>query len=321
MSTVLTRAGTAAASTAGPDASEIALLKLAREGDGDAFAKLTVAYRAELCAHCYRMLGSIHDAEDALQDALLRAWLGLPGFEGRSSMRTWLHAIASNAALDIARRRSRRELPMNLSPAAENGTSACKPRTPLPEPHPSHWLTATTATPPDARYEQRESVELALTAALRGLPSLQRTALLLCAVAGFPAADIALQLGTSTASINSALQRARANARARGPALSRQQVPRTPGSRRIRAIAGRYADAMERGDTATQISLLRAWHQADLERLAGQWPGRAGSGRTPTSVVARQAGDRDCGPGRQSTPSVPCAAVTPLLSPPRPRRM
>ncbi len=257
MSTATIRAGTAAAQTARPDVGEMALLKLAREGDGDAFGQLVGAYRAKLHAHCYRMLGSVHDAEDALQDTLLRAWRGLPAFEGRSSVRTWLYAIATNTALDIARRRSRRELPMNLSPAAGRGAGPGKAHTgpPWPEPHRGQWLAAA-APPPDARYEQRESVELAFTAALQHLPPLQRAALLLREVAGFPAADIARQLGTSTASVNSALQRARATARDRMPAATQQQVPRALGDQRIKAIAGRYADAVERGDADTLISML-----------------------------------------------------------------
>jgi RNA polymerase sigma-70 factor, ECF subfamily len=258
MNTTITTAETAAAQTARPDASEMALLKLARDGDGDAFGELADAYCAKLHAHCYRMLGSAHDAEDALQDALLRAWCGLPGFEGRSSVRSWLYAIATNTALDIARRRSRRELPMNCSPAAGNRADPGKARTgrPWPDPHPGHWLAATAETTPDARYEQRESVELAFIAALRHLPPLQRAALLLREVAGFPAAEIARQLGTSTASVNSALQRARATARDRIPARSQQQVLRAPGDQRIKATAQRYADAMERGDTDTLISML-----------------------------------------------------------------
>src|SRR5690349_15829014 len=104
-----------------PRADEAALLKLAADGDERAFSELVEAHRAELRAHCYRMLGSVHDAEDALQDALLRAWRGLPGFQGRSSVRSWLYAIATNTALDIARHRSRRELPVSFGPSAQPG--------------------------------------------------------------------------------------------------------------------------------------------------------------------------------------------------------
>jgi RNA polymerase sigma-70 factor, ECF subfamily len=151
-------------SETGPPASEAALLAQARDGDQTAFGDLVGAYRAELRAHCYRMLGSVHDAEDALQDALLRAWRNLPGFEGRSTFRSWLYAIATNTAIDIGRHRSRRELPVSFGPPAAAAT-------PLPdalwlEPFPDQWLSAGPASSPEARYDQRESVELAFLVAL-----------------------------------------------------------------------------------------------------------------------------------------------------------
>jgi RNA polymerase sigma-70 factor (ECF subfamily) len=242
----------------GENAAEMALLTLAREGDGDAFGELADAYRAELRAHCYRMLGSVHDAEDALQDALLRAWRGLPGFEGRSSVRSWLYSIATNTALDIARRRSRRELPVDFGPAAGQRADLDEPLTELSwlEPYPDQWLADDASASPEARYEQRESVELAFIAALQHLPPLQRAVLLLREVVGLSSAEISRQLGTSAASVNSALQRARAAARDRLPARNQQQVLRALGDQRIKAIVERYADATERGDADTLISML-----------------------------------------------------------------
>jgi RNA polymerase sigma-70 factor (ECF subfamily) len=240
------------------DVDETTLLKLSRDGDQDAFGELAGAYRAQLQAHCYRMLGSVHDAEDALQEALLRAWRSLPGFEGRSSVRSWLYAIATNTALDIARHRSRRELPVDFGPGGEPGADPdASPADPAwLEPYPDQWLGADAGSSPEARYEQRESVELAFVVALQHLPPLQRAVLLLREVLGFSTAEISSQLGTSAPSVNSALQRARATTRSRLPGQSQQATLRLLGDRRARTIVARYADATERGDVDTLISML-----------------------------------------------------------------
>jgi RNA polymerase sigma-70 factor (ECF subfamily) len=237
---------------------EQTLLERARGGDEVAFGELIEAHRAELRAHCYRMLGSLHDAEDALQDALLRAWRGLPGFEGRSSVRSWLYAIVTNAALDITRHRSRRELPVDFGPAAQPGQEADAPAAePLwLEPYPDQWLAGVPSASPEARYEQRESIELAFVIALQQLPPLQRAVLILREVMGFSAAEISGQLGTSVPSVTSALQRARVTVRARRPARSQQATLSALGDERTRSIAQRYADAIERGDADTLISML-----------------------------------------------------------------
>jgi len=233
---------------------ERSLLKLAADGDAAAFDELAGAYRAELRAHCYRLLGSVHDAEDALQEAMLRAWRSLAGFEGRGSVRSWLYSIATNTALDVARHRSRRELPVDFSPAADPGAELTAPGTELPwmEPFPDQWLAAE----PEASYEQRESLELAFVVALQHLPPLQRAALLLREVLGFSTVEIASQLETSAASVNSALQRARGTVRALLPSQTQQSTLRQLGDQRTRALVERYADAMERHDLATLISML-----------------------------------------------------------------
>jgi RNA polymerase sigma-70 factor, ECF subfamily len=239
-------------------ADDTALLNLAREGDESAFAELVGAHRAQLRTHAYRMLGSVHDAEDALQEALLRAWRGLPGFEGRSSVRSWLYSIVTNAALDISKGRSRRELPVDFGPAAGPGDDLGQPLTDPVwlEPYPDRWLTGQAGSSPEAAYEQRESVELAFVVMLQKLPPLQRAVLILREVAGFSAAEISAQLGTSVPSVNSALQRARAAARAGLPARSQQSTLRAIGDQRTRAIVEQYMDAIERGDADTLVSML-----------------------------------------------------------------
>ncbi len=239
-------------------AEETRLLALARGGDQSAFGELARTYHAELRAHCYRMLGSLFDADDALQEALLRAWRNLAGFEGRSSLRSWLYAIATNAALDAARHRSRRELPVDFRSAAGAGASLDAPMTDRPwlEPYPDRWLAQGLSLSPEASYEQRESVELAFIVALQYLAPLQRAVLLLREVAGFSAAEIADQLGTSPASVTSALQRARAAVRDRLPATSQQATLRLLGDQRTRALVRRYADAIERGDADALIGML-----------------------------------------------------------------
>jgi RNA polymerase sigma-70 factor (ECF subfamily) len=239
-------------------ADERALLKLARDGDEEAFSELVGPHRAQLRAHSYRMLGSVHDAEDALQEALLRAWRGLGGFEGRSSVRSWLYSIVTNAALDITRHRSRRELPVDFGPAAGQadhlGAAVTDPI--WLEPFPDRWLTGDEAPSPETAYEQRESIELAFIVALQKLPPLQRAVLLLREVVGFSAAETAAQLGGSLASVNSALQRARTTVRGGLPDRSQQETLRTLGDERTRAIVERYMDAMERGDADALVSML-----------------------------------------------------------------
>jgi RNA polymerase sigma-70 factor (ECF subfamily) len=226
--------------------------------DSEEFSELAAAHFAELRAHCYRMLGSVQDAEDAVQDALVRAWKATDRFEGRGPVRSWLYSIATNAALDIARHRSRREFPADLgAPAGPGATldpSVMDP--PWLEPYPDRWLAQVALPSPEARYEQRESIELAFVAVLQHLPPLQRAVLLLREVAGFSAAETASQLGTSVASVTSALQRARGTVQERLPGPSQQSTLRTLGDQRTRDIARRYADAMERGDIGTLSAML-----------------------------------------------------------------
>jgi RNA polymerase sigma-70 factor, ECF subfamily len=189
------------------------LLDAACDGDEDAFRRLVEPHRAELHAHCYRMLGSLHDAEDALQEALLRAWRGLCRFHGRSALRRWLYRITTNACLDALGKRPKRVLPIDHGPAAEShGGDGGEPLAEWVwmEPYPDEALGLVDGyAAPEARYEQREAVELAFVAALQHLPSRQRAVLVLRDVLGFSAQEVSESLGATVASVNSALQRAR----------------------------------------------------------------------------------------------------------------
>jgi RNA polymerase sigma-70 factor, ECF subfamily len=224
-----------------------ALLTAARAGDEHAFRQLVEPHRRELHAHCYRMLGSVHDAEDAVQDTLLRAWRGLQGFEGRSSLRSWLYAIATNSSLKQAERR--RVLPVDLSPAAEHGAELGPPlaETVWIEPYPSG---------PEASYEQREALELALIAAVQRLPPGQRAVLLLREVLGFSAAEVADAIETSVPAVNSLLQRARRALEERLPRQSQQTTLRALGDATVRAVVDNYMDAWQRGDMDAVVAML-----------------------------------------------------------------
>ena len=224
------------------------LLTAARAGDENAFAALVEPHRRDLHAHCYRMLGSLQDAEDALQDALLRAWRGLGRFEGRASLRTWLHRIATTACLDLAKRRPARVLPIAYGPPADPHDGAGPPLTESVwvEPYPDEHLA----------YEQRESVELAFVAALQHLPASQRAVLILREVLGFSAREVADTLETSVPSVNSALQRARKAVDERLPAQSQQATVRALGDKRLEQLVSAYVDAWERGDVEAVTALL-----------------------------------------------------------------
>ncbi|WP_422751810.1 sigma-70 family RNA polymerase sigma factor [Micromonospora sp. WMMD708] len=234
-----------------------ATLTRARGGDDAAFTALVAPLRPELHAHCYRMLGSPHDADDALQEALLRAWRALPRFEGRSSLRTWLYTVATRTCLDLATGRGRRALPVDLGPASEHAVpgDVAADHVRWLGPYPDAALAAGPAAP-DVRYEQREAVELAFVAALQHLPGNQRAALLLFDVLGFTAAEIAAMTGTSAGSVNSALARARRVVAERVPARSQQQALRTLGDARLREVAAGYATALENGDADALVALL-----------------------------------------------------------------
>jgi RNA polymerase sigma-70 factor (ECF subfamily) len=239
--------------------SERDLLAAAKRGDHDGFGRLVAPYRRELYAHAYRMLGSPADAEDALQDALLGAWRGLSRFEGRSSLRSWLYTITTNASLKAIQRRPKRVLPIDYGPPADPHD---RPREPLVEsvwiePSPDeHLFVEDASASPEARYEQHESVELAFIAALQHLPARQRAVLILRDVLGFSARETAEMLETTAVSIDSALQRAHKTVEKRLPEHSQQTALRSLGDAELRKLVDGYMKAWESADVSAIAAML-----------------------------------------------------------------
>jgi RNA polymerase sigma-70 factor, ECF subfamily len=229
-----------------------AVVSAARNGDEGAFRELVAPHRRELRAYCYRMAGSLDDADDLLQESLLRAWRGIASFEGRSSVRTWLYRVTWSACVDALESRSPRTLAVDLGPPAD-------PDEPMPPPRLGGWigpcsptLYSEEAPSPEARYSAHESVALAFLAALQLLPPKQRATLLARDVLGWSAEECAAELETSVASVNSALQRAR-DTIDKQAAKWRPQLPDEPTSR---ALLARYIQAWEQADVAALVSLL-----------------------------------------------------------------
>jgi RNA polymerase sigma-70 factor (TIGR02960 family) len=227
--------------------------------DEDAFERLTAPYRRELHVHCYRMLGSVQDAEDMLQETLMAAWRGLDRFEERSSLRTWLYRIATNACLGMLRRgRTQRELPPPPEPpGAYPAASGATVEPVWLEPYPDVWLDdlPDAAPGPEARYDAKESIELAFVTALQQLSARERAAVVLKDVLGFRAAETAELLDTSPAAVNSALQRGREKLDRAARNRPSEAVP-MPGSDEERDLVGRFASAFEAGDVDSVVALL-----------------------------------------------------------------
>jgi RNA polymerase sigma-70 factor, ECF subfamily len=231
------------------------LVARAVAGDDEAFRVLVEPYRGELHVHCYRMLGSVQDAEDVLQETLVAAWRGLKGYEGRAGIRTWLYRIATNRCLNALRasQRRTRTVPPTAVPFPEP-TRSVEPI--WLQPYPDALLDGVpdAAPGPEARYERREAISLAFVTAMQSLPPRQRAVLVLRDVLGFRAAEVAGMLDTTEDAVASALKRARSGV----PATDRD-VATLPGS--TRAVAARFADAIEGGDVDALVELLTddAW--------------------------------------------------------------
>jgi RNA polymerase sigma-70 factor (ECF subfamily) len=234
------------------------LLTRARAGDGDAFRELTEPYRRELQVHCYRMLGSFQDAEDALQDTLLAAWQGLGGFEGRASIRTWLYRIATNRCLNALRSASRRPARAWDVPHVEPPEPTRLGEVVWLEPYPDALLEGAIGVPlgPEARYERTEAVSLAFVTALQVLPARQRAVFILRDVLGYHADEVAGMLDSTVESVNGALKRARAGLRRRLPPTGDREPPPAPGSPAERALVERFVRAYESADLDALVALL-----------------------------------------------------------------
>ncbi|MEU4804765.1 sigma-70 family RNA polymerase sigma factor [Actinosynnema sp. NPDC023587] len=278
-------------------------LDRARAGDDDAFTRLVEPLRRELHAHCYRMLGSAHDADDALQDALLRAWRGLARFEGRGSLRSWLYSVATRTCLDVVEHRGRRALPVDLGPSSDRvvvGDAALTGVAWL-GPYPDTGLDG-----PGARYEQREAVELAFVAALQHLPGNQRAALVLFEVLGFPVAEIAGIMGTSTTSVNSALARARRIVAEKVPPATQQRTLRMMDDVRLREVVEGFATALARGDADALVALLTEDVTWSMPPLPAWYAGRSAVMGFVTAVPFRCGSWRHLTTVANAQPAVAC---------------
>jgi RNA polymerase sigma-70 factor (ECF subfamily) len=235
------------------------------------FAALADPFRGELLAHCYRLLGSIHDAEDVVQDTYVRAWRGYERFEGRSSLRRWLYTIATRACLTALERAARRPLPSGLGAPSDDHRVALAPATddvPWLQPLPDALLEANGADPASV-VAARAGIRLAFVAALQHLPARQRAVLILREVLAWPAADVADMLGTSVAGVNSALQRARAHLR--DLALVADEVAEPAD---LRGVLDRYVAAFERADLDRLADLVRADVELEMPPIPTWFTGR-----------------------------------------------
>jgi RNA polymerase sigma-70 factor (TIGR02960 family) len=264
------------------------LLQRARGGDRDAFSALVEPHRGELQVHCYRMLGSLQDAEDALQETLLAAWLGLDGFEGRSSIRTWLYRIATNRCLNLLRSSARRTVTAAPLPVAPHGPSRTGEVLWL-QPYPDALLDGLPdrAPGPEARYESREAISLAFVTALQLLPPNQRAALLLRDVLGYRARETAELLGLTEDAVTSALKRARAamdRRRSPGP------PPPPPASREERALLERFVAAFTELDVDALLALMTDDVWVRMPPLPFEYRGTAAAHRFFTATAPHRHG-------------------------------
>jgi RNA polymerase sigma-70 factor (ECF subfamily) len=233
------------------------LIARARSGDSEAFGQLVEPYRRELQVHCYRILGSLQDAEDALQETLLASWQGLAGFEERASVRTWLYQVATRRCLNALRSRRRRPAaspPPGMDPPEPTRLNEVT----WLEPYPDVLLEGLpdSSPGPEARYEAQEAISLAFVIALQLLPPRQRAVLILRDVLAFRARETATVLGSSEESVTSALRRARATLRRELPPSARQEPPPPPGSAREQELLGRLTRAFEANDLDSLVALL-----------------------------------------------------------------
>jgi RNA polymerase sigma-70 factor (TIGR02960 family) len=274
------------------------LIERARSGDGEAFRELTDPYRRELQVHCYRFLGSLQDAEDALQEILLAAWRGIGGFEGRASVRTWLYQIATNRCLNILR--SARRQPAEWSvPGVEAPEPSRFGEVTWLEPYPDILLEGVALTSgPESRYEASEAISLAFVTALQMLPPRQRAVLILRDVLGFSGAETAGMLSATVDSVNSALKRARAAVQGRARLARRREPPPPPDSPAERALAARLTTAYQSGDVSQLVALLTDDVRVSMPPVPLEYHGLAAAARFHATVVFRLGRTYDLVPTR-----------------------
>jgi len=262
------------------------LISRARAGDRDAFGELTEPYVRELQVHCYRMLGSFQDAEDALQDTLLAAWQGFGGFEGRASLRTWLYRIATTRCLNARRSASRRSAKGWNIPKVEPPEPTRLGEVVWLEPYPDALLEGVADVPPgpEARYEQTESISLAFVTALQVLPPRQLAVLILRDVLGFHASEVAGMLDSTVESVNSALKRARASLQRQQPAAAGHDRPPASGSAAEDAIVARFVRAYESADLDALVALLTDDVFVSMPPMPFEYEGREIAARFCTSL-------------------------------------
>jgi RNA polymerase sigma-70 factor (ECF subfamily) len=292
-------------STATTQTEEAAILHAVRAGDESAFTALAERYRRQLHVHCYRMVGSLEDAEDLVQDTLLRAWRGRSGFEGRSLFRTWLYRIATNACLNALTRAPRRVLPPDLAPAAAGAPAEPLSGTEIPwlQPYPDRLLEpeAPSETEPEAAVVSRETFELAYLAAIQHLPPRQRAVLILRDALDWSAKETAALLETSVASVNSALQRARETLRARLPAGRLDWARASDPTEAERAVLQRYMDCHEQADTAALAALLREDVRLTMPPVPSWYEGREAIVALISGCFEPEFGHLRCVPTRANT--------------------
>ncbi|MDX6366381.1 MAG: hypothetical protein QOK30_1457 [Nocardioidaceae bacterium] len=266
------------------------LLDRARAGDGDAFAELVGGYRRELHVHCYRILGSVTDADDAMQDTLLSAWRSIAGYEGRASLRTWLYRIATSRCLNLLRsasRRPRTSLPGDVQPPEPTRLGSVS----WLEPYPDVLLLETLPSPvagPEARAQSREAISLAFVTALQLLPPRQRAVLVLRDVLDFSARESAVMLDTTEQSVTSALKRARATLRRETPASEGRQPPPLPDSPVEQELVLRLTDAFEAGDVDAMVALMTEDARLTMPPVPLEYQGRELAGRFFAAVAFRE---------------------------------
>jgi RNA polymerase sigma-70 factor (ECF subfamily) len=271
---------------------EAQLLARAQSGDEAAFEALTEAFRSELQVHCYRIVGSVQDAEDLVQEILVAAWRALGGFEGRSSVRSWLYRIATNRCLNHLRSRGRRlpEVPAPVEPVPPPPEPTRMPEPLWLEPYPDVLL-ADRAQEPEARYESREAVSLAFMFALQRLPPRQRAVLVLRDVLGFRAAEVADMLSATEVAVNRMLQRARQAVDRTVPPGALRDAP-LPDSREERELVSRFATAFQAGDIEGVIALLTDDALMTMPPEAAEYHGPVAIGRFLSTVPAAGALER-----------------------------